>query len=82
MLMKVVAGAIVVYGVGSLLGPAGFIGISMLALVACITSSNSSLYIALCSNYGDSSDAGAISVFCIKKMVLVTMVVLGVKRTG
>lgn len=78
LLMKVVAGAIVVYGVGSLLGPAGFIGISMLALVACITSSNSSLYIALCSNYGDSSDAGAISVFCIKDGPFVTMVVLGV----
>ena len=78
LLMKVVAGAIVVYGVGSLLGPAGFIGISMLALVACITSSNSSLYIALCSNYGDFSDAGAISVFCIKDGPFVTMVVLGV----
>ena len=78
LMMKVIAGAFVVYGVGSLLGPVGFIGISMLALVACITSSNSSLYIALCSNYGDSSDAGAISVFCIKDGPFVTMVVLGV----
>lgn len=78
LMMKVIAGGIVVYGIGSLLGPEGFIGISMLALVACITSSNSSLYIALCSNYGDSSDAGAISVFCIKDGPFVTMVVLGV----
>lgn len=76
--MKVIAGAIVVYGVGSLLGPEGFLGISMLALVACITSSNSSLYIALCSNYGDASDAGAISVFCVKDGPFVSMVVLGV----
>ena len=48
------------------------------ALIACLTSSNSSLYIALCSNYGDASDAGAISVFCIKDGPFVTMMVLGV----
>lgn len=36
------------------------------------------LYIALCSNYGDASDAGAISVFCIKDGPFVTMMVLGV----
>ncbi len=59
-------------------GPSGFLGISTLALIACLTSSNSSLYIALCSNYGDASDAGAISVFCIKDGPFVTMMVLGV----
>ncbi len=52
------------------------------ALIACLTSSNSSLYIALCSNYGDASDAGAISVFCIKDGPFVTMMVLGVSGTA
>ncbi|BDO03577.1 hypothetical protein KAM622c_31640 [Klebsiella quasipneumoniae subsp. quasipneumoniae] len=42
-----------VWAAGTLFGPSGFLGISTLALIACLTSSNSSLYIALCSNYGD-----------------------------
>lgn len=78
LLLKFVAGALVVWMMGSMFGPMGFFGISTLAFVACITSSNSSLYIALCSNYGDASDAGAISVFCVKDGPFVTMVVLGV----
>ncbi|AYH48050.1 2-keto-3-deoxygluconate permease [Dickeya fangzhongdai] len=78
LMLKFAAGALAVWFMGALFGPAGFFGISTLALVACITSSNSSLYIALCSNYGDASDAGAISVFCIKDGPFVTMVVLGV----
>lgn len=65
-------------GCGGAVGPNGFLGISTLALIACLTSSNSSLYIALCSNYGDASDAGAISVFCVKDGPFVTMMVLGV----
>ncbi|ACS85939.1 2-keto-3-deoxygluconate permease [Musicola paradisiaca] len=78
LMLKFAAGALAVWIMGAMFGPAGFVGISTLALVACITSSNSSLYIALCSNYGDASDAGAISVFCIKDGPFVTMVVLGV----
>lgn len=78
LLLKCLAGALAVWVAGALFGPVGFLGISTLALIACLTSSNSSLYIALCSNYGDSSDAGAISVFCIKDGPFVTMMVLGV----
>lgn len=78
LMLKFSAGALAVWFMGTFFGPAGFFGISTLAFIACITSSNSSLYIALCSNYGDSSDAGAISVFCIKDGPFVTMVVLGV----
>ena len=76
--LKCLAGALAVWVAGTLFGPSGFLGISTLALIACLTSSNSSLYIALCSNYGDASDAGAISVFCIKDGPFVTMMVLGV----
>jgi 2-keto-3-deoxygluconate permease len=76
--LKCIAGALAVWAAGSLFGPTGFLGISTLALIACLTSSNSSLYIALCGDYGDSSDAGAISVFCIKDGPFVTMMVLGV----
>ena len=78
LILKCIAGALAVWVMGSWFGPAGFLGISTLAFVACLTSSNSSLYIALCSNYGDASDAGAISVFCIKDGPFVTMMVLGV----
>lgn len=78
LILKFIAGALAVWLMGAFFGPAGFIGISTLAFVACITSSNSSLYIALCGNYGDASDSGAISLFCIKDGPFVTMVVLGV----
>lgn len=78
LILKCAAGALTVWAAGYFFGAAGFFGISTMALVACLTSSNSSLYIALCSNYGDASDAGAISVFCIKDGPFVTMVVLGV----
>ncbi len=76
--LKCIAGGFAVWMMGAWFGPAGFLGISTLAFIACITSSNSSLYIALCANYGDASDAGAISVFCIKDGPFVTMMVLGV----
>ncbi len=76
--LKCISGALAVWLAGALFGPTGFLGISTLALIACLTSSNSSLYIALCSTYGDSSDAGAISVFCVKDGPFVTMMVLGV----
>lgn len=65
-------------GCGNVVWPERFSRNIDLALIACLTSSNSSLYIALCSNYGDASDAGAISVFCIKDGPFVTMMVLGV----
>ncbi|CAK9883925.1 MAG: 2-keto-3-deoxygluconate permease [Candidatus Erwinia impunctatus] len=78
LVLKCIAGALAVWIVGSLFGPVGFLGISTLAFVACLTSSNSSLYIALSSSYGDASDTGAISVFCIKDGPFVTMMVLGV----
>lgn len=80
--LKCLAGALAVWVAGTLFGPSGFLGISTTALIACLTSSNSSLYIALCSNYGDASDAGAISVFCIKDGPFVTMMVLGVSGTA
>ena len=78
LLLKFIAGALAVWVAGTLFGPEGFLGISTLALISCLTSSNSSLYIALCGNYGDASDAGAISIFCIKDGPFVTMIVLGV----
>lgn len=75
--LKIAVGAFVGWIVGSCFGPDGFLGLSTLVIIVCLTSSNSSLYIALCGDYGDASDAGAISVFCIKDGPFVSMVVLG-----
>ncbi|WP_392559495.1 2-keto-3-deoxygluconate permease [Orbus mooreae] len=77
LLLKIVVGALVGWAVGSFFGPDGFLGLSTLVIIVCLTSSNSSLYIALCGDYGDASDAGAISVFCIKDGPFVSMIVLG-----
>lgn len=40
--LKCLAGALAVWVAGTLFGPSGFLGISTLALIACLTSSNSS----------------------------------------
>ncbi|MED3725938.1 2-keto-3-deoxygluconate permease [Priestia filamentosa] len=75
--LKFIVGAGIGWAVGLMFGPEGILGLSTLVLISALTSSNSSLYIALCSDYGNSSDAGAISVLCIKDGPFVSMVALG-----
>ncbi|MHC5249374.1 2-keto-3-deoxygluconate permease [Enterococcus sp. LJL90] len=75
--LKFIVGAGIGLLVGHFFGFAGILGLTPLALIAALTSSNSSLYIALSSEYGNSSDTGAISVFCIKDGPFITMVAMG-----
>lgn len=77
LVLKFVVGAGVGWIVGHFFGVAGILGLTPFALIAALTSSNSSLYIALASEYGNSSDTGAISVFCIKDGPFITMVAMG-----
>lgn len=63
--------------VGKICGPAGFLGITPFVLIAAITNSNGSLYIALSSQFGNATDAGAISILSLNDGPFFTLVALG-----
>lgn len=76
-LTKFVLGAAIGILANQLFGDAGFWTISPLAMVAAITNSNGGLYSALASQYGDSTDVGAVSILSINDGPFLTMVALG-----
>lgn len=77
LLLKLILGGAVGWIVGSLFGPLGVLGLTPLVLFCALPSNNSSLYVALCGEYGDSSDAGAVSVLAIKNGPFGSMLVMG-----
>ena len=63
--------------VHAIFGPAGFWGLSPLALIAGISNSNGGLYASLAGQFGDSSDSGALSILSINDGPFFTLVALG-----
>lgn len=63
--------------VGKLCGPEGFLGIAPFVIIAAITNSNSSLYIALSSQFGNGTDTGAVSILALNDGPFFTLVALG-----
>lgn len=63
--------------VAKLAGPAGFLGLTPFVMIAAITNSNGSLYIALSSQFGNSTDTGAISLLSLNDGPFFTLVALG-----
>ena len=76
--LKFIIGAAIGWTVGAIWGAKGVIGLTPLAVMASMLSANSSLYIALCAEYGNSSDSGAIAIFCIHDGPFLTMIAMGV----
>lgn len=76
-LVKFILGAFIGWGISTIFGPAGIIGITPLAIIAAMTNSNGGLYAALAGEYGDSSDVGALSVLAINDGPFLTMVAFG-----
>ncbi len=75
--IKFVIGAAIGILINALFGEAGFLTITPLAAIAAITNSNGGLYSALASEYGDSTDVGAVSILSINDGPFLTMVALG-----
>ncbi|MFD1485811.1 2-keto-3-deoxygluconate permease [Lacticaseibacillus baoqingensis] len=77
LLAKFIAGGGFGFLVSKIFGPAGFMGLSVLAVTSCIASGNGGLYTALVTDYGDATDVAALSILNIKDGPFLTMLALG-----
>lgn len=77
LLTKFLAGALFGYAVAKLCGPAGFLGISSLAIISSVTNSNGGLFMALAGEFGDSIDIASQAVMNINDGPFLTLIALG-----
>lgn len=75
--IKFVLGIILGLTVGTIFGPAGFLGLTPFVIIAAITNSNGSLFISLSSQFGNATDTGAISILSLNDGPFFTLVALG-----
>lgn len=64
-------------GVNALFGPAGFYGLSALAVISAVSNTNGGLYAALTAEFGSKEEIGAISVLSINDGPFLTMIAVG-----
>lgn len=76
-LMKFVVGIVLGLLVAKIGGAAGFCGITSMAMIAGITNSAGGLYLGLAQQYGDETDAGAISILSLNDGPFFTMIAMG-----
>lgn len=74
---KFALGVAIGLAVGELFGDKGIWGLSPIVLIAAITNSNSSLYISLSSQFGNSTDSGAVSILSLNDGPFFTLIALG-----
>jgi len=77
MIVKFFLGASIGWAVGGLFGPAGIWGLTPLAIIGGMVNSNGGLFVTLSSQYGDSTDVGAISIVSLSDGPFFTMIALG-----
>lgn len=75
--MKFVFGVAFGLIVSKLCGVAGFAGITPMAIIAALTNSAGGLYLGLAQQYGDETDAGAISILSLNDGPFFTMIAMG-----
>lgn len=63
-------------------GPDGFLGISALALVVCMSSCNPGVYMALIQNYGDNVDNAAMGVLNVIAVPAIPLLILDISGGG
>ena len=76
-LMKFIFGVAFGLLVSRVCGAAGFAGITPMAIIAALTNSAGGLYLGLANQYGDESDAGAISILSLNDGPFFTMIAMG-----
>ncbi len=76
-LMKFVFGVAFGLIVSKACGVAGFMGITPMAIIAALTNSAGGLYLGLAQQYGDETDAGAISILSLNDGPFFTMIAMG-----
>lgn len=77
LLAKFVIGAAIGVLAGKVFGPAGFLGISSMAIICAVTNSNGSVYFALMQEYGDEKDCACMPILAINDGPFLTLVALG-----
>lgn len=77
LLMKTVIPALIIIGVGSIVGPSGFLGISLLAMLTVVANSNGGVWLAFTGKYGDYRDRGAYIASAINDGPFFTLLFLG-----
>ncbi|MBQ7084269.1 MAG: 2-keto-3-deoxygluconate permease [Anaerotignum sp.] len=58
------------------------LGLSMLAIVAAVSNSNSAMYATLTAKYGSESEQGAVSISCLSDGPFCTLLIMGVSGTA
>lgn len=77
LISKYLAGALLGLLVAKVFGPAGFLGVSALAIISSVTGSNGSLYLALMGEYGEPKDLAAQGILNIHDGPFLTLLTLG-----
>lgn len=75
--IKFVLGVALGLLVSALCGPAGLLGVTPMAIIAAITNSAGGEYLAIAQQYGDDTDAGAISILSLNDGPFFTMIAMG-----
>lgn len=77
LLAKYAAGALLGLFIGAVFGPAGVLGVSVLAIISSVTGANGSLYLSLMGEYGDPEDTAAMSIMNIHDGPFLALLTLG-----
>ena len=77
LVLKLALGGAIGWLTSYLFGKYGILGLTPFVLFCALPSNNSSLYVALCGEYGDATDMGAVSVLALKNGPFGSMLVMG-----
>ena len=77
LLAKFLAGAALGWAVGAICGPAGFLGLSSIAIISAVTNSNGGLFMSLVGSFGDDTDVASQAILNINDGPFLTLVAVG-----